>query len=144
MEDSVGITTNTLDMENHRCYGEPTSTKDFARRRSWLITISIADWRKDSPAICGTGIPVCYLENPKTLDRHARTDVWLLPDPNAGLYGLHKVASRCVIFNADDSMIMIANNGFRTVRDLMLEVKLLICRQDQMITMVLMRLAQRP
>ena len=41
------------------------------------------------------------------------------------------------MFNAADSMVMIANNGFKTVRDLMLEVKLYDMQgREKLITMV--------
>ena len=83
-----------------------------------------------------SGFVIWKTQNPWTALRGQMYDYYL--DPNACLYGLKKGSeSLHVMFNAADSMVMIANNGFKTVRDLMLEVKLYDMQgREKLITMV--------
>jgi mannosylglycoprotein endo-beta-mannosidase len=120
-------------------YGEPASTKDFTEKAQLVnydqyrglaegFTSHMWDWY--------SGFVIWKTQNPWTAMRGQMYDYYL--DPNACLYGLKKGAgSLHVMFNAADSMIMIANNGFKTVRDLMLEVKLYEMQgREKVITMV--------
>ena len=122
-----------------RPYGEPSSTRDFAEKVQLVnydqyrglaegFTSHMWDWY--------TGFVIWKTQNPWTALRGQMYDYYL--DPNACLYGLRKGSgSLHVMFNAADSMVMIANNGFKMVRDLMLEVKLYDMQgREKLITMV--------
>ena len=122
-----------------RPYGEPASTMDFAEKAQLVnydqyrglaegFTSHMWDWY--------SGFVIWKTQNPWTALRGQMYDYYL--DPNACLYGLRKGSkSLHVMFNAADSMVMIANNGFKTVRDLMLEVKLYDMQgREKLITMV--------
>jgi mannosylglycoprotein endo-beta-mannosidase len=107
-------------------YGEPTNTRDFTEKAQLVnydqyrglaegFTSHMWDWY--------TGFVIWKTQNPWTALRGQMYDYYL--DPNACLYGLKKGGTPLhVMFNPTDSSIEIANNGFKTVRDLMLEVKL--------------------
>jgi len=107
-------------------YGKPTSTKDFANKAQLLnyeqyrglaegFTANMWDWY--------TGFIIWKTQNPWTALRGQMYDYYL--DPNACLYGLHNGSEPLhIMFNPIDSMVMIANNTFTTVRNLMVRVKL--------------------
>ncbi len=112
--------------ESVNAYGIPANTKDFAFKAQLVnydqyrglaegFTSHMWEWY--------TGFVIWKTQNPWTALRGQMYDYYL--DPNACLYGLRTGSeSLHVFFNAADSMIMIANNGFRTPRDLMLQVNL--------------------
>ena len=113
--------------ESLDAYGPPSTTKDFAFKAQLVnydqyrglaegFTTHMWDWY--------TGFVIWKTQNPWTALRGQMYDYYL--DPNACLYGLRTGSEPLhVFFNAADSMIMIANNGFRTPRDLMLQVNLI-------------------
>jgi hypothetical protein len=107
-------------------YGKPASTEDFANKAQLLnydqyrglaegFTAHMWDWY--------TGFIIWKTQNPWTALRGQMYDYYL--DPNACLYGLHNGSQPLhIMFNAADSMVMIANNTFVTQRNLMMQVKM--------------------
>ncbi len=68
-----------------------------------------------------TGFMIWKTQNPWTSMRGQMYDCYL--DPNGGLYGLHCGSEALHIFyNPVESKVMIANNTFKTQRDLLMEV----------------------
>ena len=129
--DSVWRYHKYIDYGNYpNAYGEPRTTLDFAAKAQLLnydqyralaegFTSHMWDWY--------TGFVIWKTQNPWTALRGQMYDYYL--DPNACLYGLRTGSKALhVFFNAGDSMVMIANNGFHTARDLMLDVR--ICDMD--------------
>jgi mannosylglycoprotein endo-beta-mannosidase len=71
-----------------------------------------------------TGVIIWKTQNPWTALRGQMYDYYL--DPNACLYGLHSGSEPLhIMYDPVTGMTMIANNGFRTVRDLMMQVQVL-------------------
>jgi hypothetical protein len=71
-----------------------------------------------------TGTIIWKTQNPWTALRGQMYDYYL--DPNACLYGLHTGSEPLhIMYDPVAGMTMIANNGFRTVRDLMMQVQVL-------------------
>ncbi|HEY4337735.1 MAG TPA: glycoside hydrolase family 2 TIM barrel-domain containing protein [Puia sp.] len=71
-----------------------------------------------------TGTIIWKTQNPWTALRGQMYDYYL--DPNACLYGLHSGSEPLhIMYDPVTGMTMIANNGFRTVRDLMMQVRVL-------------------
>ncbi|MDB5278309.1 MAG: glycoside hydrolase family 2 sugar binding [Ferruginibacter sp.] len=69
-----------------------------------------------------TGVIIWKTQNPWTALRGQMYDYYL--DPNACLYGLKTAGEQVhVMYNPVTGMVMIENNGFKIVRDLMLEIK---------------------
>jgi len=66
-----------------------------------------------------TGVIIWKTQNPWTAMRGQMYDYYL--DPNACLYGLHSGSEPLhVMYNPGDGMVMIANNTFKTVTNMML------------------------
>ncbi|HWB26711.1 MAG TPA: glycoside hydrolase family 2 TIM barrel-domain containing protein [Chitinophagaceae bacterium] len=107
-------------------YGKPSNTKDFANKAQLVnydqyrglvegFTTNMWNWY--------TGFIIWKTQNPWTALRGQMYDYYL--DPNACLYGLHEGSEPLhIMFNAADSMVMIANNTFTTQRNLMMRVKM--------------------
>jgi mannosylglycoprotein endo-beta-mannosidase len=107
-------------------YGKPTEIKDFTEKAQLVnydqyraliegFSSHMWDWY--------TGTIIWKTQNPWTAMRGQMYDYYL--DPNACLYGLRKAGEPLhIMFNAADSMVMIANNSFEAHRDMMLQVKL--------------------
>ncbi len=105
-------------------YGNPSSVKDFAAKAQLVnydqyraliegFTSHEWDWY--------TGVIIWKTQNPWTAMRGQMYDYYL--DPNACLYGLHAAGEPLhVMFNAADSVVMIANNTFEARRDVMLQI----------------------
>jgi len=71
-----------------------------------------------------TGTIIWKTQNPWTALRGQMYDYYL--DPNACLYGLHNGSEPLhIMYDPVTGMTMIANNTFRTVRDLMMQVRVL-------------------
>jgi mannosylglycoprotein endo-beta-mannosidase len=106
-------------------YGRVNDARDFARKAQLVnydqyralaegFTAHKWDWY--------TGFIIWKTQNPWTAMRGQMYDYYL--DPNACLYGLRSGGeSLHVMCNPVDGMIMIANNGFEELRDIMLVVK---------------------
>ena len=113
-------------------YGNATSVKDFAAKAQLVnydqyraliegFTSHSWDWY--------TGVIIWKTQNPWTAMRGQMYDYYL--DPNAGLYGLHTAGEPLhIMFNAADSVVMIANNTFETQRDLMMQILLYDMKGD--------------
>ena len=107
-------------------YGNATTVEDFAMKAQLVnydqyraliegFTSHEWDWY--------TGVIIWKTQNPWTAMRGQMYDYYL--DPNACLYGLHVAGEPLhVLFNAADSVVMIANNTFETHRDMMLQIML--------------------
>ena len=68
-----------------------------------------------------TGVIIWKTQNPWTALRGQMYDYYL--DPNACLYGLKTAGeSLHIMYNPVTGMVMVENNGFKTRRDLMLEI----------------------
>lgn len=105
-------------------YGEAKDLKDFGIKAQLVnydqyrgliegFSAHMWDWY--------TGVIIWKTQNPWTALRGQMYDYYL--DPNACLYGLKKAGEQVhVMYNPVTGMVMIANNGFKTVRNLMLEV----------------------
>ncbi len=105
-------------------YGAAATVKDFAAKAQLVnynqyraliegFTAHMWDWY--------TGVIIWKTQNPWTALRGQMYDYYL--DPNACLYGLHAAGEPVhIMFNAADSMVMIANNTFEFQRDMMLQV----------------------
>jgi len=71
-----------------------------------------------------TGTIIWKTQNPWTALRGQMYDYYL--DPNACLYGLHSGSEPLhIMYDPVTGMTMIANNTFRTVRDLMMQIRVL-------------------
>jgi hypothetical protein len=71
-----------------------------------------------------TGTIIWKTQNPWTALRGQMYDYYL--DPNACLYGLKTAGEQVhIMYNPVTGMVMVENNGFKTVRDLMLEITIL-------------------
>ncbi|MFT4033191.1 MAG: glycoside hydrolase family 2 TIM barrel-domain containing protein [Siphonobacter sp.] len=107
-------------------YGKATDARDFARKaqlvnydqyRALMEGFSSHMWE------WYTGSIIWKTQNPWTAMRGQMYDYYL--DPNACLYGLHSGSEPLhIMYNPVDSMVMIANNTFKTHRDMMMVVKL--------------------
>ncbi len=107
-------------------YGNVVIVQDFAKKAQLVnydqyrglmegFTAHEWDWY--------TGVIIWKTQNPWTAMRGQMYDYFL--DPNAGLYGLHTAGEPLhVMFNAADSVVMIANNTFEAKRDVMLQISL--------------------
>ncbi|MBE7178592.1 MAG: glycosyl hydrolase, partial [Mucilaginibacter polytrichastri] len=105
-------------------YGKPKDLKDFTEKAQLVnydqyrqmiegFSAHMWDWY--------TGMIIWKTQNPWTAMRGQMYDYYL--DPNACLYGLRKGSEPLhVMYNPVEKMVMVTNNGFETVRDLMLEV----------------------
>ncbi len=105
-------------------YGKPADVKDFSLKAQLInydqyrgmmegFTSHQRDWY--------TGFIIWKTQNPWTAMRGQMYDYYL--DPNACLYGLRKAGEPVhVMYNPVTGMVMIENNTFSTVRNLMLQV----------------------
>jgi mannosylglycoprotein endo-beta-mannosidase len=105
-------------------YGAVKDLRDFARKAQLVnydqyrglmegFSAHMWDWY--------TGVIIWKTQNPWTALRGQMYDYYL--DPNACLYGLHcGSAPLHVMYDPVSGMTMIANNTFRTQRDLMMQV----------------------
>ncbi|GAO42620.1 glycoside hydrolase family 2 protein [Flavihumibacter petaseus] len=105
-------------------YGPVKDVRDFAMKAQLVnydqyralaegFTARMWDWY--------TGVMIWKTQNPWTALRGQMYDYYL--DVNACLYGLRSGSRPLhIMFNPSDSTVWIANNGFSTVRDLMLRV----------------------
>ena len=120
-------------------YGKATDARDFGKKaqlvnydqyRALMEGFSSHMWE------WYTGTIIWKTQNPWTSLRGQMYDYYL--DPNACLYGLHNGSEPLhVMFSAADSMVMVANNTFKTHRDMMLTVKLYDMKgRDTLITQV--------
>ena len=107
-------------------YGNAATAQDFTKKAQLVnydqyraliegFTAHMWDWY--------TGVIIWKTQNPWTAMRGQMYDYYL--DPNACLYGLKTAGEPLhVMFNAADSVVMIANNTFETHRDMMLQILL--------------------
>lgn len=106
-------------------YGKAKDVEDFAEKAQLVnydqyrglaegFTSHMWDWY--------TGFIIWKTQNPWTAMRGQMYDYYL--DPNACLYGLHSGSKPLhVMFNQSDGMVMIANNTFKDITNLMLVAK---------------------
>ncbi len=107
-------------------YGAPTDIKDFTQKAQLVnynqyralvegFSSHMWDWY--------TGVIIWKTQNPWTAMRGQMYDYYL--DPNACLYGLHKAGEPLhILLDAADNNVIVVNNGFENLRDMMLQVKL--------------------
>lgn len=120
-------------------YGKVKDARDFATKAQLInydqyraliegFTAHMWDWY--------TGVIIWKTQNPWTALRGQMYDYYL--DPNACLYGLRNAGEPVhVMYNPVTGMTMIANNTFKTQRDLMLEIKAFdMAGKDSLITQV--------
>jgi len=106
-------------------YGKPTSIGDFALKaqlvnynqyRGLMEGFSSHMWE------WYTGVIIWKTQNPWTSMRGQMYDYYL--DPNACLFGLRSGSeSLHSMYNPEDGMVMVVNNGFEARRNLMLVIK---------------------
>jgi hypothetical protein len=108
-------------------YGPVKDLRDFAGKAQLVnydqyralaegFTAHMWDWY--------TGVIIWKTQNPWTALRGQMYDYYL--DPNACLYGLHSGSEPLhIMYDPVRGMTMIANNGFRTRRDIMMQVRLI-------------------
>lgn len=105
-------------------YGKPKDLNDFTEKAQLVnydqyrqmlegFSAHMWDWY--------TGIIIWKTQNPWTAMRGQMYDYYL--DPNACLYGLRKGSEPLhAMYNPVENIVMVVNNSFETVRDMMLEV----------------------
>ena len=106
-------------------YGKPKNVADFAAKAQLVnydqyralmegFSSHMWDWY--------TGVIIWKTQNPWTALRGQMYDYYL--DPNACLYGLHSGSEPLhIMYNPGDGMVMVANNTFKTVTNMMMVVK---------------------
>ena len=101
-----------------RDFGEKAQLVNYDQYRALMEGFSahMWDWY--------TGTIIWKTQNPWTALRGQMYDYYL--DPNACLYGLHSGSEPLhIMYDPVTGMTMIANNTFRTVRDLMMQIRVL-------------------
>ena len=106
-------------------YGKPSDVKDFAKKaqlvnydqyRGLMEGFSSHMWE------WYTGVIIWKTQNPWTSMRGQMYDYYL--DPNACLFGLRSGSEPLhSMYNPEDGMVMVVNNGFEARRNLMLVIK---------------------
>jgi mannosylglycoprotein endo-beta-mannosidase len=106
-------------------YGRPKNVADFAAKAQLVnydqyralmegFSSHMWDWY--------TGVIIWKTQNPWTALRGQMYDYYL--DPNACLYGLHSGSEPLhIMYNPGNGMVMVANNTFKTVTNMMIVVK---------------------
>ncbi|TFF38905.1 glycoside hydrolase family 2 protein [Mucilaginibacter psychrotolerans] len=107
-------------------YGKPKDAEDFANKAQLVnydqyralmegFSSHMWDWY--------TGTIIWKTQNPWTAMRGQMYDYYL--DPNACLYGLHNGSAPLhIMYNPTDGMVMVANNTFKPLTNLMLVAKI--------------------
>lgn len=107
-------------------YGKPKDAEDFANKAQLVnydqyralmegFSSHMWDWY--------TGTIIWKTQNPWTAMRGQMYDYYL--DPNACLYGLHNGSAPLhIMYNPTDGMVMVANNTFKPMTNLMLVAKI--------------------
>jgi mannosylglycoprotein endo-beta-mannosidase len=121
-------------------YGKPKNVADFAAKAQLVnydqyralmegFSSHMWDWY--------TGVIIWKTQNPWTAMRGQMYDYYL--DPNACLYGLHSGSEPLhIMYNPGDGMVMVANNTFKTVTNMMMVVKAYdMAGKDTMLTQVI-------
>ncbi len=108
---------------NLEAYGKPADLKGFLDRAQLVNYDQYRALMEGHQAHMWdwyTGVIIWKTQNPWSAMRGQMYDPWL--DPNAGLYGLHHANRRVhIMCNPADGMLMVVNNTFRPLHDLMVQ-----------------------